>query len=130
MLYTIAIAVHVVVAVLAVGLVGAVPLTARFARQSAGSSAAAEKLLPGLLRSVQLGLGAMLLTGILLDWSAAGGFHRMTWFKVSMAVLVVLGISLGRVRAALRHRELRRVEQWGWAMCAAVAVVTLLMQVK
>jgi hypothetical protein len=79
---------------------------------------------------VQLGLGAMLLTGILLDWSAAGGFHRMTWFQVSMAVLVVLGISLGRARAALRHHELRRVEQWGWAMCAAVAVVTLLMQVK
>jgi hypothetical protein len=152
-LYTVAIAVHVVVAVLAIGLVGAVPLTARFARQApharqraephtdeaVGAFVGSEQVLGALLRAMQVGFLLMVLTGVLLDVSAAGAFHRTAWFKVSMAVLAVIGISQARVRAALRRgfapggeRELAlaRVERWGWVMCAAVALITLLMQCK
>jgi hypothetical protein len=130
MLYAAAIALHVVVAVLAIGLVGAIPLTARYARQSAGELAGAEKILGVLLRAMQVGLVAMLLTGVLIDVSAAGAFHRTGWLKASIAVLVVIGFSHARARAALRKGLLRQVERWGWAMCASVALITLLMQMK
>ena len=129
MLYAVAIAIHVLVAVLAVGLVGAVPLAARLA-QTAGQPAGAAALLRALLVAVQVGLGVMLLTGVLLDFAVAGGFHHMRWFQLSIAVLVFLGLSLGRARAALREHAFRAVERWGWAMCASVAAITVLMQLK
>lgn len=138
MLYLVAIAIHVVVAVLAIGMVGAVPLVARLARKD-GTLGSPERLLGALLRVMQLGFFAMLLTGILLDVSMDGAFHRTTWFKVSIAVLAVVGFSHARARGALRKgfapgggREvaLASVERWGWTMFAAVAVITLLMQMK
>jgi hypothetical protein len=138
MLYVVAIAIHVVVAVLAIGVVGAVPLVARLARKD-GTMGSPERLLGALLRVMQLGFFAMLLTGILLDVSMDGAFHRTTWFKVSIAVLAIIGFSHARARVALRKgfapgggREvaLANVERWGWTMCAAVAVITLLMQMK
>ena len=124
-LYSVAIALHVLVAVLAVGLVGAIPVTARLAE---GPSA--ESLLRRLLRAVQAGLGAMVITGVLLDVAASGAFHRTTWFKASILLLVVLGFSLGRARAALRRGALATIERWGWVMCASVGLITLLMQTK
>lgn len=138
-LYAIAIALHVVVAVLAVGLVGAVPLTARFARQAVGTLTGSDRILGALLRAMQVGFLLMVLTGVLLDVSVAGAFHRTAWFKASLGVLLVVGFSHARARAALRRgfapgggRELALVlvERWGWTMCAAVALITLLMQVK
>ena len=130
MLHEIAIAVHVVVAVLAIGLVGAIPLTARWARQSPGPLAAPERILGALVRGVQLGALLMLLSGIALDFSVAGGFHSSGWFRASIVLLVIFGVFMGRARVALRRGGLRQVEQWGWAMCAAVAVITILMQLK
>jgi hypothetical protein len=56
MLYAVSIVVHVLVAVLAIGLVGAIPLTARFARQSEG------QLVKGALH--QVGRFAHLLTSV------------------------------------------------------------------
>jgi hypothetical protein len=138
MLYVVTIAIHVLVAVLAIGVVGAVPLVARLARQS-NPPGNPERLLAALLRVMQLGFFVMLLTGILLDVSMDGAFHRTPWFKASIAVLVVIGFSHARARVALRkgfapggQRELAlaTVERWGWTMCAAVAVITLLMQMK
>jgi len=138
-LYAVAVVVHVLAAVLAVGLVGAIPLTARLGRASDGAMAGSEKVLGTLLRAVQVGLVVILLTGGLLDLSAAGAFHRTGWFRVAIAIFVVLGGSLGRARAALRRgfapggvREnaLARVERWGWTMCALVAVIVILMQMK
>jgi hypothetical protein len=131
MLYTVAIVVHVLVAVLAIGLVGAVPITARLARRSAGQLVGAERILGALLRAMQVGFAVMVVTGVLIDVSASGAFHRTVWFKASIAVLVVIGFSHARARAALRRgNALDRVEQWGWAMCASVALITILMQMK
>lgn len=139
MLYEIAIAVHVLAAVLAVGLVGAIPLTARFARRSEGDLARSDVVLGALLRAVQIGFLLMLLTGVLLDVSASGAFHHAGWFRASIVILVVAGVSHARARAALRRGfapggarrdALGQVERWGWAICASVALVTLLMQTK
>ena len=99
-LYLVAIAIHVVVAVLGIGVVGAVPLTARLARKG-GTLGSPEGLLGALLFAMQVGFFAMLLTGVLLD------------------------VSMGAREAALAS-----VERWGWTMCAGVAVITLLMQTK
>jgi hypothetical protein len=138
-LYTVAIAVHVVVAVLGVGMVGAVPLTARFARNGAGTLAGSARTLGVLLRSTQGAFLAMVVTGVLLDVSVAGAFHRTTWFKASVTMLLIVGVSHGRARAALRRGfaeggsqelALGLVERWGWAMCVAIAVITVLMQMK
>jgi hypothetical protein len=138
-LYTVSIGIHVLTAILAVGLVGAIPLTARMARQSARDLAGVERILGALLLAMRVGLAVMLLTGGLLDVSAAGGFHRTGWFKASIAVLVLLGVSAARARVALRggfapggarEHALARVEGWGWAMCASVALIAILMQMK
>jgi hypothetical protein len=125
--------------VLPIGLVGPIPPTARVARRSKGQIEGRERILGALLRAIQVGLFAMLLTGVHLDVSAWGAFHRTGWFKASIAVLAVIGVSLARARAALRRGfalggvrddALGRVERWGWAMFASVALVTILMQMK
>jgi len=139
MLYTITITFHVVVAVVGIGLIGGVPLTARLARQGPGPHAESERVLGALLRATQIAFFAMVATGVLLDVSAHGAFHRAGWFQASIAVLAVNGLAHARARSALgkgsppggsREAALHRVERWGWTMCAAVAVITVLMQWK
>lgn len=130
MLHDVALAVHVLTAVLAVGLVGAIPLTARLARRSQGELAAVGAALPALMRTVQIGLAVMFLTGVLLDYSVRGAFHQMVWFKAAVALFVVIGFAFGRTRTALRGSSLASVERWGWAMCGGVALVTIVMQTK
>jgi hypothetical protein len=124
--HDVALALHVLAAVLAVGPVVAIPLIARFARREGQIGA----LLPVLMRIVQIGLGVMLLTGVVLDVSVSGAFHRMIWFKAAVALFLVIGVSFGRARTALRRSSLADVERWGWAMCGAVALVTIVMQTK
>jgi hypothetical protein len=139
MLYVVAQLLHVLAGVLIIGLVGAVPLTARLARTSSVQLTGTERILGALLRALQVGVVTMLLTGALLDILAAGAFHRTAWFKASVALLALIGVSLWRARTALRRgfapggaREsaLRRLEQWGWTMFAAVALITILMQTR
>ena len=121
MLYLASVALHVMTAVLVIGLIGAVPLAAR---------SGAERLVGILLRTTQFGFLGMVITGILLDVSSGGNFHRASWFKASIVVLVLAGAAHARARAALKRNALQAVERWGWAMCAAIAVITFLMQTK
>jgi hypothetical protein len=145
MLYAVAVAIHVLVAVLGVGLVGAIPIAARIARRGAAAVSAAgqarsvEPILAVLLLATQLAFLVMVITGVLLDVAMAGAFHRTAWFQVSIAVLLVVGLSHARARAALRSARapdgprdaaLGRVERWGIVMCVGVATLALLMQVK
>lgn len=122
MLYVGSVALHVLTAVLVIGLVGAIPIAAR--------TGGPERLLGVLLRATQIGFATMLLTGILLDVSADGNFHRTGWLKASVIVLVLVGFAHARARAALRQRAFPSVERWGWIMCAGIAAITLLMQIK
>ncbi len=81
----------------------------------------------------------MMVTGALLDAVAHGAYHESGWFRASFALLVFLGVALSRARASLRKAHardgdlegaLRRVERWGWSMCATVVLITGLMEVK
>ncbi|MGA3123553.1 MAG: hypothetical protein ABSF69_22515 [Polyangiaceae bacterium] len=139
MLYVVSMGFHVLTAVLAVGLVGAIPLTARMARHSARDLAGVERILGALLLATRVGLTVMVLTGGLLDLSAAGAFHRTGWFQASIVVFVFLGVTVVRTNVALRRgfapggardKALGQVERGGWAMCASVALIVLLMQMK
>jgi hypothetical protein len=131
MLYLVTVALHVVVAVLAIGLVGAIPLVARLARRSSPTWTGTDRLLGVLLRATQFGFLAMLLTGVLLDFSAGGAFHHAGWFRASVLLLVFTGLFHARARAALRRgNALHLVERWGWTMCGSIALITLLMQTK
>jgi hypothetical protein len=130
-LYTLAVAIHVVVAVAGIGLVGAIPLTARLARKRSDGLATSEASLGLLLLVTQISLAVVALSGVALDFTVAGAFHRMAWFKASIVLLVVAGLAHARARAALRRRSsLDGVERWGWVLTGAIALIAALMEIK
>jgi hypothetical protein len=142
-LYSVTIVLHVVVAVLGVGLIAAVPIAARLARRDRIAPGASYALFEALLRSTQVSLAIMFLTGALLDYAAGGAFHGTGWFKASVALFFFLGFSHARARATLRKgpasdlmsdaagaETLARVERWGWVMCGTVAAIAALMEAK
>jgi hypothetical protein len=112
-LYTPLLVIHVIVAVLGVGSIASVAL-----------------------------LAALLATGILLDFVAHGAFHESWWFRGSALLLVATGALHGFARRAIRptlaqngpaqdgHMALRQVEWIAYGMCALVAAITMLMEVK
>lgn len=138
-LYAAAISIHIMVAVLGIGVVGAIPFAARLARRNGAGLSTNATLLDTLLRPMRWSLAAMLVTGCLLDYAASGAFHSTAWFRLSVVLFVFLGFSYGRTRAVLRtglagdgagEAALRRVERWGWIMCGTAALMAVLMEVK
>ena len=138
-LFSVAIALHVVVAVLGIGVAGAIPITAHLLRGASDTGTTGDRLLGALLRSTQLSFAAMLVTGVLLDVSMDGAFHRTMWLRLCVPAFVVIGVAFGRARATLKKARasgkvedlaLLRIERWGLVMCAGIAVVTLLMQAR
>jgi uncharacterized membrane protein len=92
-----------------------------------------------LLRLSAVSLAVMLVTGILLDFAAQGGFRHSWWFKGSALLLLVTGALHGQGRRAVRsgladggngYAALRRIERIGYAMCVLVLAITILMVVK
>ncbi len=137
--YTVVVALHVVVAVVGVGLIGAVPIAARAARRVPELPSAYDGLFGALFMLGRVSLATMLLTGAFLDYSAGGAFHASGWFRGSFALLLVAGFSIMRARSTLRgaavakggpDAALRRVERWGWAACTTVALIAVLMEAK
>jgi hypothetical protein len=132
--YTAIISLHVIIAVLGIGLCGAIPIVARQARLAASGKT---DLLESLFRYIRWSLVAIALTGGLLDFAAGGGFHSSWWFRASVALLLFAGFSWARARAALRkglgadgEAPLRRAQRWGLTMCTTVALITALMEAK
>ena len=127
---------HVLVAVLGVGTIGALPLSVRSARRGGLSlSALAAWALP-LLLTARLSLFLGFASGALLDFVAHGPFHEAGWFRLSGLLVVLTAVCLGRGRAALKRGlsgslaapvALRRLESWGFTSVAAVACIVLLM---
>ena len=137
--YVPVLALHVVVAVVGVGLFGAIPIVAGYARRAGVAPAERAGPLEPLFRSTRWSLAAIAVTGVLLEGASGGAFHESGWFRTSFALLVFLGFSHARARAALRaglaaaagpERALRRVERWGWTMCVTVASIAVLMEAK
>jgi uncharacterized membrane protein len=137
--YAIAVVLHVVVAVLGVGPVGALAIVASCARRAGTALPQAAIWITPLLRYTRFSLAAVLGTGIWIDVAAAGVYHHAWWVRLS-AILVVVTFLFHRRATAAISRAVRgegdsaaafwRVERAAWAMCGTVALVTILMEAK
>lgn len=125
---------HVVIAILGLGQLGAIVLTARSARRT-GEAA------PGLarmLRTTQISSVAMLITGALLEVVAATGYHRGLWFRASGVLLMLALVAQARAGVALKRVGQRAsstqawtdVERWCLTACGLVATIAVLMETK
>jgi hypothetical protein len=137
--YTPVLVAHMLVAVLGLGSIASVAIVATTTRRSGRALPEATLLLRPLLRCSALSLGAMFATGAFLDLAAAGAFSREWWFRGSALLLFASGVLQGLARRAVRHGFanegdaeiiLRRVEWLAYGMCAMLAVITVLMEVK
>jgi hypothetical protein len=137
-LYTSVLVAHVLVAILGLGSIASVAIVAAAARSVGRGSTAALTWLCPLLRYSGLSLAAMLATGILLGITG-GAVHEAWWFRASAVLLVPTGVLHAQARRAVRRGlangddgglVLRRVARLGYAMCAIIAVITVLMEVK
>jgi hypothetical protein len=138
-LYTSVLVVHVLVAVLGLGSIAAVAIVAAMARKAGRGAAGALTWLGPLLRYSGFSLAAMLATGVLLGATSAGAVHEAWWFRGSALLLVLTGGLHGRARRAVRlgltdagdgDVAVRRVARLAYGMCALIAVIAVLMEVK
>jgi hypothetical protein len=137
--YLFLVGLHAVTAVCGVGLLGAVPIGALTARRHELKIEMLSRWLTPLMGAARVSLVAMFATGAAVDYAAGGLFHERGWFRASVLLLVVSGISLQLARAALRRgvagkldapRVLSRVGRWGLAAASAIAGITWLMELK
>ena len=129
--FSLAFLLHLLVAVLGVGTVSAIPLSARFARRAGAPSASHAAILTGLFRAARLGFALAFVSGVLVEASTLGAFHAAPWFRLSIALMLVLAFTHARGARALRASHdassLVSVERWGWASCATVALLIAVM---
>jgi hypothetical protein len=137
-LYTLTISVHVVTAILGLGQIVGTAVLASSTQPGAPVAPGALMALKRLGRGTTWALLLMLLSGMLLEYASGGSFHDTWWFRLSLLLLVSLGALQGASRRALRKLEpgsdssrlLRRIVRIALAMCAIVALITTLMEVK
>jgi hypothetical protein len=133
-LYPVALSIHVVTAILGLGQVAGIASLASSAQAEAPVAPATWNALGRLARGTNWSLALMLLSGVLIDYSVGGGYHEAWWFRLSIGLWLVLGAISGRTRRALRKREsarpLQGVVRGAWSMCAIIAVIAVLMEVK
>ena len=138
-LYLPVLVVHVLVAVLGVGSIASIAVVASTARRAGRGSKDLSAWLGPLLRYSAFSLAAMLATGVFMDVAAGGAFHQAWWFRGSALLLVATGVLHGQARRAVRPSlasdaaadiVLRRVERIAYGMCALIAVIAVLMEVK
>lgn len=129
---------HVVVAVLGLGSIVSIAVVAGLARRSDRAPDYVLISLRALLRVSGTSLGVMLVTGALLNFTAGGAFSATWWFRGSALLLVATGLLHGLARRAVRgapaggdhRRALRRVERIAYGMCALIAAIAVLMEMK
>ena len=138
-LYAVAVSAHVVIAIVGLGVIGAVPIGAATTRRKGLDLVALEAWVKPLLLCTRISLLLLFLTGALLDFVAQGAFHGAVWFRLSVALLVLAGVGQGLARGTLRRglagqieasRALRRIERLGFTSAAAVACIAVLMEIK
>lgn len=132
-------ALHVVVAVLGLGSTLSVALVSSAVRSAGRDSTDASTWLAPLLRFSAISLGLMFITGILMDVVGGGAFHVRWWFRGSALLLVITGVLHGRARRIASRRigrdsereaVLRTIERLAYGMCALIAAIAVLMEVK
>jgi len=134
-----ALGLHVLVAVLGIGLIGALPLGAWATRRGGLAMSALSVWALPLLLTARISLLLAFVSGAALDFVSGGPFHHALWFRLATLLVVATAICLARARAALTRAlsgglaapvALRRIEYWGFASVLAVACVVLLMEWK
>ncbi|NUP08742.1 MAG: hypothetical protein HOW73_22060 [Polyangiaceae bacterium] len=127
--------VHVLCAVLGLGLIAAVGLVARSER----SAASPPSELLSLSRWSTAALGVMMGTGMLLNVLSGGTYHHAWWFRLSAISLVATGAVVGFTRRRARRwiagevdasAARRYVVSMSWAACGLVAWITALMELR
>jgi hypothetical protein len=130
-LYSSLLVIHVVTAILGVGSIASVVIVAVAGRKAGHAStqisAQISASIAPLLRYFAYSLAAMLVSGILLDLAAHGAFHEFWWFRGSVLLLLATGALHGWARRTVAPQ---RLEQIAIGMCALVAMITMLMEVK
>ena len=135
-LYAATLVIHLVVAVLGLGSIASIAIVTATARKPGYDTKAVLPWFGPLLRYSVFSLGAMLVTGILLDLEARGAFRGMWWFRGSALLLLATGAMHGLARRTVRTGEVRsgaglqRVERLAYGMCALIVVITVMMKVK
>lgn len=129
--YLILLSLHVVAAILGVGQLGSATVLASFGANTP------VRPLQVVLRFVIVSLGLMLLSGVGLEALAHGGHSETGWFRLSFALLLLVGFLHSRARRWLQTigdpanpAVIRRVSRLLWIMCAGVAVIAFLMEAK
>jgi hypothetical protein len=138
-LYAPVLVIHVLVAILGLGSIVSVAVTAAAVRRTGRGAGDAPAWIRPLLRLSAFSLAGMLVSGALLDFAAGGAFHDAWWFRGSALLLVVTGALHAQARRAVRaqpanEREaglvLQRVERMAYGMSALIATITVLMELK
>ena len=136
-MYGIAIALHVVVAILGVGQVTGLTIVAAVAQRSSPVAPATWSSLKRLTRGATWSLLVMLLTGVWLEVLAGGSHGRSVWFPLAFVLFLACGALLGITQRALRKGEaageasvLSGVLTRGVVLCGLVAIIAALMQLK
>jgi hypothetical protein len=127
--------VHVISAVLGGGLVVSLAIVAARSTAEKGLDA---PLLARLARSASLGLGAMFVSGVAIDFASSGTFHHAWWFRIAGISMVVLGALVGVIRrrvtqvasGASEPTALRPVPSLAYAGCAVLVWITMLMELQ
>jgi hypothetical protein len=137
MSYEIAIALHVVVAILGVGQVTGLTVAAAVAKRSPSMSAPMWAVLARLARGATWSLLVMLLTGVWLEALAGGAHGRSWWFPVAFVLFLACGALLGMTQRALRKGAaagdatvLSGVVTRSGVVSGLVAIIAILMQLK
>jgi uncharacterized membrane protein len=136
--FTSVLALHVIVAVLGLGSIASIAIVAGAARRTGRVADDVLISLGSLLRVSGVSLGAMLVTGVLLNFAAGNAFSAMWWFRGSALLLIATGVLHALARRTIRtapaggdrRSALRRVERIAYAMCALIAVIAVLMEIK
>lgn len=115
--YGCTVAAHVALAIFGVGPLAGVSLVRREAKGR-------------LLRNARVALAGLFLSGAALDLVAGGAWHEATWFRASALLLAVTGGLSALAGRALRRGVEASADRLAWAMCATVALITALMELK
>jgi hypothetical protein len=136
-LFVLSLCVHAVTAVLGLGQVVGTAVLATAMRRENALAPAMQTALRRLVKGTTLALVLMLLSGALVEYASGGSFHDAWWFRIAFFQTLALGALNGLTRRALRRLDpaapgepLRRVARSAWVMCALIAEITILMEVK
>jgi hypothetical protein len=123
MIYLVALAVHVVSAILGSGQV----LGLAFA---AGAAQPDAQLLKVLVSTTRWSLVLVFLSGVAMLAVTGGAYAHETWLRASFVVYVLIGGLIGLMLRALKAQAYPRLRRLAFAASALVAVAATLMETK